>query len=148
MAKSVALKTYSSGPRGGLEGTRALADRYGLRHVLMMDVGGTTTDVGRWSATARSTSTGAATIERVADLVPDEQRALQHGVGGSSVIRRRRRPDHGRAGQRGRRTRPGLLRASAATRPRSPTCNLLLGVLDPATYLGGSCTSTPDAPGR
>ena len=46
VAKSVALKTYSSGPRGGLEGTRALARAYDLPHVLMIDVGGTTTDVG------------------------------------------------------------------------------------------------------
>ena len=33
VSKSAALKTYSSGPRGGLEGTRALAGHYGLRHV-------------------------------------------------------------------------------------------------------------------
>ena len=46
VAKAVALKTYSSGPRGGLEGTQALANSYCLSHVLMMDVGGTTTDVG------------------------------------------------------------------------------------------------------
>ena len=46
VAKSVALKTYSSGPRGGLEGTAALARTYGLSHTLMMDIGGTTTDVG------------------------------------------------------------------------------------------------------
>ena len=29
VSKSVALKTYSSGPRGGLEGTRALAQAMG-----------------------------------------------------------------------------------------------------------------------
>lgn len=46
VAKSIALKTYSSGPRGGLEGTAALAQVYGLPHALMMDIGGTTTDVG------------------------------------------------------------------------------------------------------
>jgi len=57
VAKSVALKTYSSGPRGGLEGTRALAEAYGLENVLMIDVGGTTTDVG---AARRSPRTGTA----------------------------------------------------------------------------------------
>ncbi|MGZ4481164.1 MAG: hydantoinase/oxoprolinase family protein, partial [Gaiellales bacterium] len=46
VSKSAALKTYSSGPRGGLEGTRALAAHYGLRHLVMLDVGGTTTDIG------------------------------------------------------------------------------------------------------
>jgi N-methylhydantoinase A len=33
-------------PRGGLEGTRGFAQAYGLGHVLMIDVGGTTTDIG------------------------------------------------------------------------------------------------------
>ena len=46
VSESAALKTYSSAPRGGLEGTRALAARYGLRHLVMLDVGGTTTDIG------------------------------------------------------------------------------------------------------
>src|SRR5664280_2087762 len=45
VSKSVALRTYSSGPRAGLEGARALAKAYDLKHVLMIDVGGTTTDV-------------------------------------------------------------------------------------------------------
>jgi N-methylhydantoinase A len=42
VAKSVALNTYSSGARGGLEGTRALAEAYRLGQVLMFDVGATT----------------------------------------------------------------------------------------------------------
>lgn len=46
VAKTVALKTYSSGPRGGLEGARALARHYGWNEVVTMDVGGTTTDYG------------------------------------------------------------------------------------------------------
>lgn len=46
VAKSVALKTFSSGPRGGMEGARALAHHYGWPLAITMDVGGTTTDVG------------------------------------------------------------------------------------------------------
>lgn len=46
VAKTIALKTYSSGPRGGLEGARALARYYGWPTVVTMDVGGTTTDIG------------------------------------------------------------------------------------------------------
>jgi len=45
VAKTVALKTYGSGPRGGLEAAAALAGHYGLDRVLSMDIGGTTTDV-------------------------------------------------------------------------------------------------------
>jgi len=86
VAKSSALKTYSSGPRGGLEGSRALARGYGFGHLLMMDVGGTTTDVG-------VVADGAVQVEhrgRVA-MGADPRSKLaaitSHGVGGSSVIR-------------------------------------------------------------
>jgi N-methylhydantoinase A len=84
-SKSAALKTYNSGPRGGLEGARALAGRYGFRHLLMVDVGGTTTDVG-------VVSDGEVEVERrgrVA-MVPTSfelAAVTSHGVGGSSVIR-------------------------------------------------------------
>ena len=85
VAKSAALKTYSSGPRGGLEGTRALARQYGLSHVLMVDVGGTTTDIG-------AVTDGAVQVHR-RGLVDDAPTSFElaaitsHGVGGSSVIR-------------------------------------------------------------
>ena len=46
VAKTVAVKTYSSGPRGGMEGSRALAAHYGFNRLLSMDIGGTTTDIG------------------------------------------------------------------------------------------------------
>jgi N-methylhydantoinase A/oxoprolinase/acetone carboxylase beta subunit len=46
VAKTVALKTYSSGPRGGMEGARALAANYGFKRLLSMDIGGTTADIG------------------------------------------------------------------------------------------------------
>lgn len=46
IAKTIALKTYSSGPRGGMEGVKAFSQRYNLSSVLSMDIGGTTTDVG------------------------------------------------------------------------------------------------------
>jgi N-methylhydantoinase A len=46
VARTVAIKTYSSGPRGGMEGARAMAAHYGFRRLLSMDIGGTTTDIG------------------------------------------------------------------------------------------------------
>ena len=135
VAKSAALKTYSSGPRGGLEGTCALARHYGLRHVLMVDVGGTTTDVG-------AVTEGAVQVDRrgsVDDAPTSFELAAitSHGVGGSSVIR----------------LVDGLLKVgpeSVGAAP-GPACfglggteatitdvYLLLGILDPATYLGGT----------
>jgi N-methylhydantoinase A len=85
VAKSAAIKTYSSGPRGGLEGTRALARHYGIAHMLMVDVGGTTTDVGVVANGAAQTHRRG----RVDDAPTSFELAAitSHGVGGSSVIR-------------------------------------------------------------
>ncbi|CAN5420801.1 hydantoinase/oxoprolinase family protein [soil metagenome] len=134
VAKAVALKTYSSGPRGGLEGTQALANSYGLAHVLMMDVGGTTTDVGSVAGGEIATDERGA----VGDVPISFPMSNVHsaGVGGSSII-----------GVTGGRITVGPRSVGAAP---GPACfglggheatitdvNLLLGVLDPATYLDG-----------
>ncbi|MGQ0503227.1 MAG: hydantoinase/oxoprolinase family protein [Panacagrimonas sp.] len=46
VAKTAAVKTWGSGPRGGMEGARALARHYARNTVVTMDIGGTTTDIG------------------------------------------------------------------------------------------------------
>ncbi|WNC74190.1 hydantoinase/oxoprolinase family protein [Thalassotalea psychrophila] len=46
VAKTVALKTYSSGPRAGMDSAKAYAEYYGFNKFLTFDVGGTTTDIG------------------------------------------------------------------------------------------------------
>jgi len=46
VAKSIALKTWGSGPRGGMEGAKAIAAHYGRQNLVTMDIGGTTTDIG------------------------------------------------------------------------------------------------------
>jgi N-methylhydantoinase A len=135
VAKSVALKTYSSGPRGGLEGTAALARVYGLQHTLMMDIGGTTTDIGVVEgSTVAAHERG--TIRGVPISYPMSN-VHSRGVGGSSVI----------AVKDGRVT-VGPHSVGAAP---GPACfgfggkqatitdvNLLLGVLDADTYLDGT----------
>ncbi|GAA3315052.1 hydantoinase/oxoprolinase family protein [Arthrobacter ramosus] len=134
VAKSVALKTYSSGPRGGLEGTKALSEAYGLAHVLMIDVGGTTTDVGSVKNSTISTDRRGS-IQGV-PVSFEMSNVHSSGVGGSSVIA----------------LRDGVITVgpeSVGAAP-GPACfgfggkqatitdvNLLLGVLDPDTYLDG-----------
>ena len=134
VAKSVALKTYSSGPRGGLEGTKALSEAYGLAHVLMIDVGGTTTDVGSVKNSTISTDRRGS-IQGV-PMSFEMSNVHSSGVGGSSVIA----------------VRGGVITVgpeSVGAAP-GPACfgfggkqatitdvNLLLGVLDPDTYLDG-----------
>ena len=141
VSKSAALKTYSSGPRGGLEGTRALAGHYGLRHVVMVDVGGTTTDIG-------VVTDGAIHVDRrgLVDHAPSslELAAItSYGIGGSSVFR-----------VTGGQIRVGPDSVGAAP---GPACFglggdeatitdvlLLTGLLEPATYLEGTLELHPD----
>lgn len=46
VAKTTAIKTYGSGPRGGMEGTKAIAAQYKIPALLTLDIGGTTSDIG------------------------------------------------------------------------------------------------------
>jgi N-methylhydantoinase A/oxoprolinase/acetone carboxylase beta subunit len=134
VSKSVALKTYSSGPRGGLEGTRALAAGYGLGHVLMMDVGGTTTDVGVVEegvirTTRRGAVEGAPTSFPLSDV-------HSSGVGGSSIIEVR--DGAITVGPRSVGAAPGPACFGLGGKEATITdVNLLLGVLDTSSYLGG-----------
>jgi N-methylhydantoinase A len=134
VAKSVALKTYSSGPRGGLEGTRALAESYDLKRVLMMDVGGTTTDVGVVEQGTIATDRRGS-IKGVPISFPMSN-VHSSGVGGSSVIS----VADGRitVGPRSVGAAPGPACFGLGGKEATITdVNLLLGVLDPDTYLNG-----------
>ena len=134
VAKAVALKTYSSGPRGGLEGTQALANSYCLSHVLMMDVGGTTTDVG-------SVVRGEIATDQRGEIagVPTSfpmSNVHSAGVGGSSIIGVV--DDRITVGPRSVGAAPGPASFGLGGHDATITdVNLLLGVLDPATYLDG-----------
>jgi len=84
VAKTTAVKTYSSGPRGGMEGTRALAAHYGYPKVVSYDVGGTTTDIGVVEqGVIRASRNGRCEGVEVAFPLAD---VLSAGVGGSSII--------------------------------------------------------------
>jgi N-methylhydantoinase A/oxoprolinase/acetone carboxylase beta subunit len=135
VAKSAAIKTYSSGPRGGLEGTRALSRTYGFRHVLMADVGGTTTDIGVVTDGAVEVN-ARGRVERVPTSF--ELAAItSHGVGGSSVIR----VVDGRltVGPDSVGAAPGpACFGLGGTDATITDVYLLMGVLDPGTYLDGT----------
>jgi N-methylhydantoinase A len=85
VARTSAVKTYSSGPRGGAEGLRALAVHYGFDHLVGMDIGGTTTDISLVeNGVVRIDRHGA--IENVPSSLP-LCNVVSVGVGGSSIIR-------------------------------------------------------------
>jgi N-methylhydantoinase A/oxoprolinase/acetone carboxylase beta subunit len=134
VAKTVALKTYSSGPRAGMDSARAYADYYGFQRFLTMDVGGTTTDVGLVEngvvvASEYGEVEGIECSFPLCDIV-------SFGVGGGSIFRVKDSaisvgPDSvGGA--------PGPACFGMGGKEATITDALLLmGLLDPKTYFGG-----------
>jgi N-methylhydantoinase A/oxoprolinase/acetone carboxylase beta subunit len=138
VAKTIAMKTYSSGPRGGAEGARELAEQYAFKHLVSMDVGGTTTDIGEVTlregrgevrASRRGEVEGVETSFPLCDVV-------SVGVGGSSII-----------SVAAARVKVGPESVGGAPGPacfglggKEATITdafLLLGLLDSASYFGG-----------
>ncbi|RLA55768.1 MAG: hydantoinase/oxoprolinase family protein [Gammaproteobacteria bacterium] len=134
VAKTMALKSYSSGPRAGMEGVRALAEHYGFKKVLSYDVGGTSTDIGMVTDGVLVSDIyghveGVEVSFPMADIV-------SAGVGGSSII-----------ATDGHNITVGPQSVGAAPGPacfglggKMATITdvfLLFGVLDSTTYFGG-----------
>lgn len=134
VAKSVAIKTYSSGPRGGMEGMKSFSKQYGFEDVVGIDIGGTTTDIGQYlNGTVAEQRRGH--VEGISVSFPLCE-VLSAGVGGSSIFK--------------------VQKGKIAIGPESvgavpgPACfgrggkeatitdaSLLCGILDPASYFGG-----------
>ncbi len=134
IARTIALKTYSSGPRGGAEGAKALAAHYGFKNLLSMDIGGTTTDIALVeSGVVRTDRRG-----RVEGVTTSFElcNVESHGVGGSSIIK-----------VEGGKIKVGPESVGGAPGPacfglggKEATITdafLVLGLLDPASYFGG-----------
>ena len=134
VAKTTAIKTWGSGPRGGLEGSVAYAKLYGLQTVLAMDIGGTTTDV----SVVNDGQVALRPYGEVEDLptsfpLPKLQ---SFGLGGSSVLSV---VDGAvRIGPESVGAVPGpACFARGGTHATLTDALCVLGVLDPDSYLGG-----------
>lgn len=134
VAKTIALKTYSSGPRGGMEAARALARHYGFAQLLTMDIGGTTTDIGLVeNGVVRGARRGAVAGMEVSFPLSD---VISPGVGGSSIIRVADRQIS--VGPQSVGSTPGPACFGLGGREATITDAFLLqGLLDPASYFGG-----------
>jgi N-methylhydantoinase A len=85
VAKTIAIKTYSSGPRGGMEGVKTFSRLYGFDDVISVDVGGTTTDIGQFlNGSVAETRRGH--VEGISVSLPLCE-ISSAGAGGSSVIK-------------------------------------------------------------
>lgn len=135
VARTSAIKTYSSGPRGGAEALRALAGHYRFDHLVGMDIGGTTTDLTAVEGGAIRTCPHGI-IEGVESSLPLCD-VVSVGVGGSSIIR----VSDGavRVGPESVGSTPGpACFGFGGTLPTVTDALLLMGLLDPATYFGGA----------
>ena len=85
VAKTIAVKTYSSGPRGGVEGLKTFAKLYGFGDVVSLDVGGTTTDIGQY-VDGGVAQDRRGHVEGIRVSIPLCE-IVSAGAGGSSIIR-------------------------------------------------------------
>lgn len=136
VAKTTAIKTYGSGPRGGMEGAVAYAKLYKASTMVAMDIGGTTTDV--------SMVVDGAPTELAHGLIGDEEipsslamgDIVSFGYGGSSIFR----IENGEIliGPESVGAAPGPACFGRGGSVATITDALLLaGIIDPENYLGG-----------
>ena len=134
IAKTTAIKTWGSGPRGGLEGAIAYARLYMAPAIVAMDIGGTTTDVAvATDGRIRRNTFGVVEGARISFPLPEMR---SHGLGGSSVIKV---VDGSlKVGPESVGAAPGpACFARGGTDATLTDALLLAGILDGEQYLGG-----------
>lgn len=134
VAKTKAITSLSSGPRGGLGGVEALATHYDLDDVVSVDVGGTSSDVGR--VRRRTLHTAAhGLVEGIPISYPLADLA-NLGVGGGSIVRVQDGKITVGPDSVGAAPGPACF-GLGGTHATITDAMLVKGVLDPATYLSG-----------
>ncbi|BBG02375.1 MULTISPECIES: hydantoinase/oxoprolinase family protein [Pseudonocardia] len=134
VARTVAARTYNSGPAAGLLGAAAVARHRGIENLVTLDMGGTSLDVGVLCSAAVPVLEHGVVAGVEIDLpLPD---LLPFGLGGGSI-----------AWLDGTELRVGPRSAGASPGPAcfgfggaEPTvtdADAVLGVLRPETFLGG-----------
>jgi N-methylhydantoinase A/oxoprolinase/acetone carboxylase beta subunit len=134
VAKTIAIKTYSSGPRGGVEGVKAFSRMYGYTDVVAIDVGGTTTDICQYLAGGVAEDRRGH-VEGISVSFPLCE-IVSAGAGGSSIIKV---VDH-----------KIVIGPESVGAVPGPACfgrggqfatitdaSLLMGLFDPKSYFGG-----------
>lgn len=135
VARTIAGKTYNSGPMAGLLGAREIAGEYGVATLITFDMGGTSLDVGIVAdGVVRMLDHG-----RVADVevsLPLPQLEV-FGAGGGSIAWLD--GSELRVGPRSAGAHPGpACFGLGGTEPTVTDADVVLGILRPETFLGGS----------
>jgi N-methylhydantoinase A/oxoprolinase/acetone carboxylase beta subunit len=85
VAKTVALKTYSSGPRGGVAGAEAFSTHYGFKEAVALDIGGTSSDIALIKS-GKAGETLLGDVEGIPIAFP-MMKVHSVGAGGGSIMR-------------------------------------------------------------
>lgn len=134
VAKTIAIKTYSSGPRGGMEGLKSFAKLYGMSDVVAIDVGGTTTDIGQ-CIEGKVAEVHRGHVEGISVSYPLCE-IFSAGAGGSSIFK----AVNGRIsiGPESVGAVPGPAAFGRGGKEATITdASLLSGIFDPKSYFGG-----------
>lgn len=141
VSKTAAIKTYSSGPRGGMEAVRAAAIRHQFSHVVSVDVGGTTSDIGsvedaQIRSDLRGKIEGVESSFELCDIV-------SIGVGGGSIIEAKANTI--KVGPQSVGAAPGpACFGLGGTSATITDALVVIGVLDPASFFGGGMNLDKD----
>ncbi len=137
VAKTIAIKTYSSGPQGGVVGAEVLLKHYGLSSAASIDIGGTTTDIALFNQ-------GRAKVSDFGEIegapVPVSLAEVHSiGAGGGSVIRAEGKTI--KVGPESVGSAPGpACFGRGGTMATITDALLLKGILDPNSFFGGRLT--------
>lgn len=135
VAKTIAARTYNSGPTAGLMGAKVVADLYGIDDLVSFDVGGTSLDVAILAGgDVPLREHGLVEGVEVSFPLP-ELEAL--GAGGGSIVHR---ADGAlKVGPQSAGARPGpACFGFGGSEPTLTDANVVLGVLAPDRFLGGT----------
>ena len=145
VAKTTAIRTWGSGPAGGVAGAAALARHLGLEGVVAVDVGGTSSDVAvlrgaEWTYAVQPTIDGVPASLPVLELE-------SIGIGGGSIASVA--SGELSVGPRSAGSHPGPAAFGLGGQDATVTdAACALGVFDPAHFLGGRKRLDGDAARR
>ena len=135
VAKTRAINTYNSGPVAGLLGARLIGTLYGIHDLISADMGGTSFDIG-YVRQGQVAFTVSPDVEGFAVNVP--MLAINAlGAGGGSIASVK--DGELRVGPQSAGALPGPVCFDlGGTEPTVTDADLILGILDPEYFLGGT----------
>jgi N-methylhydantoinase A len=143
VARRLPVQTIGSGPAGGLAGTLAIANASGHSNVIATDMGGTSFEVGL-VVDGRPTLTS----EQVLDNYTFQSTQLDLrsiACGGGSIAHVDPHSGGLRVGPHSAGSDPGPACYGRGTRPTVTDADVVLGLIDPETFLGGRMRLDRDA---